>query len=96
MFQRVSTRASRAVVVVFGLLLTAACGAPDREAHGMEDPYEVEGEGGAGGGEAKGCKEGATHHCRIKIGEHAGVVTCVDGFRECIDGAWSECEPYEG
>jgi hypothetical protein len=38
------------------------------------------------------CDEGAVEACRIKLGEHNGVTTCVEGTRTCVDGEWSDCE----
>lgn len=78
----------------FFFLLLLACGDPDREDHDAV-PMEYDA-GGAGGQPSYRCDDGDTKKCRIKIGDHEGVVTCVDGLRTCEDGAWGPCEAYDG
>ena len=75
-------------------VLSIACGDVDRDAHDVA-PLDADASRGAGGEDDVGhrCDEGDTRKCRIKIAEHEGVVTCAEGVRTCVDGAWSECEP---
>jgi len=39
------------------------------------------------------CTEGHTAWCQRIIGRHAGITSCFDGLRTCVDGEWSECQP---
>ena len=84
------------VVCCLSFFLLIACGEPDREAR-EGDPFDYEEAAGGAGGDGTGhqCDEGDTKKCRIKIGDHEGVVTCVDGERTCVDGDWSDCEAIE-
>jgi hypothetical protein len=92
--------AARLAIICFGSLSLVACIAPDREATDDEMFYD-EGVGGDDGtnddndDDKHRCDDGDTKKCRIKIGEHEGVVTCVDGLRTCEDGEWSECEGFD-
>jgi hypothetical protein len=90
MLHRLATTA----LIAFGFSLLVGCSGPARdEAHGL-DGWEdgVGGDDGAGGSGDGSCIDGDVQECRIDLGEHNGVKSCIDGLRTCVDGAWSECE----
>jgi hypothetical protein len=43
--------------------------------------------------EAKPCTDGSKKACVQVYGEHAGIVSCYEGERTCIGGAWGPCVP---
>ena len=51
------------------------------------------GNGGQGGG--VGCSEGATRDCSVTVGEHVGVLTCLEGTQTCEDGEWGPCSDMQ-
>lgn len=89
--------ARSSVVGCLSFVVLLACGDPDREARDGEPLDYEEAAGGAGGEDVVGhqCDDGDAKKCRIKIGDHEGVVTCVDGERSCVDGYWGECEALQ-
>jgi hypothetical protein len=56
------------------------------------DPPEPTGTGGGGGGTTGGpCTDGDMHECHVMIGQHDGVLTCLDGVETCEGGSWGPC-----
>jgi len=52
------------------------------------------GEGGSGGGTGTGnafCTEGTTRDCSITLGQHNGILTCLQGTQACVEGVWGAC-----
>ncbi|WP_437751160.1 vWA domain-containing protein [Sorangium sp. So ce1389] len=89
--------APRALLLV--TLLTASAviaGACSGENSGAPGPQD--GTGGPDGGVSTGagmgdpCVDGEERECHITVGEHEGVLTCLDGIRRCEDGRYGSCE----
>lgn len=40
---------------------------------------------------ARPCIEGAVEACSVKLGEHAGVISCLEGTRRCENGQFGAC-----
>ncbi|MEZ4296392.1 MAG: vWA domain-containing protein [Polyangiaceae bacterium] len=78
--------------------------AQETDTEGLGAPQEPEvtgvgdGGGGATGGEAGPCEEGALRGCKVDHGTHGGVHSCFEGVQVCVDGEWSTCgeAPDEG
>ncbi|AUX23557.1 keratin associated protein 5-1 [Sorangium cellulosum] len=47
--------------------------------------------GGSDGGTGGPCAEGEVVECHLTVGEHAGVLTCLDGIRRCEGGKFGAC-----
>ncbi|WP_437494574.1 vWA domain-containing protein [Sorangium sp. So ce1014] len=85
--------APRALLLVTLLTASAviagACSGDDSGPPGPQD-----GTGGPDGGTGTGdpCVDGEEVECHITVGEHEGVLTCMDGIRRCEDGRYGKCE----
>ncbi|MGK3984107.1 vWA domain-containing protein [Sorangium sp. So ce136] len=89
--------APRALLLVTLLTASAviagACSGENSSAPGPQD-----GTGGPDGGTSTGadagdpCVDGEERECHITVGEHEGVLTCMDGVRRCVDGRYGSCE----
>ncbi|MRG93943.1 vWA domain-containing protein [Polyangium spumosum] len=50
------------------------------------------GTGGTGAGTSVGpCVDGQVRACSVTIGEHNGILTCLDGKQACVEGTWGAC-----
>ncbi|MCC6553232.1 MAG: VWA domain-containing protein, partial [Polyangiaceae bacterium] len=86
--RRGAALAAAAIAVATSL---AACSGGDE---GLDPPSPGGGGSGAsGGGTTTGgpCAEGAQRECHVTIGEHDGVLTCLDGVETCEGGSWTGC-----
>lgn len=90
--------APRAFLLVMLATVTAViAGACSGDDGGLPGPQG--GVGGAAGGpgtssstgNVDACTEGVDLECHITIGEHEGVLTCMDGVRHCENGTWGAC-----
>ncbi|WP_437301373.1 vWA domain-containing protein [Sorangium sp. So ce426] len=70
-------------------LIAAAC-----SENGMGPPGPQDGTSGpdAGPGTGDPCTDGDEVECHITVGEHEGVLTCMDGIRRCEDGHFGACD----
>ncbi|XXY50457.1 vWA domain-containing protein [Sorangium sp. So ce269] len=89
--------APRALLLV--TLLTASAviaGACSGENSGAPGPQSGTGapDGGTSTGTGAGdpCVDGEELECHITVGEHEGVLTCLDGIRRCEEGRYGSCE----
>lgn len=81
-----------AVAVTWGIG-GAACGPSDEPLPPRADRPPVDIDAGDDDASTGGpCLEGATRRCKVVIGQQGDVTTCVEGFRTCRNGVWSECE----
>ncbi|WP_437766963.1 vWA domain-containing protein [Sorangium sp. So ce281] len=46
----------------------------------------------AGPGTGDPCVDGEEVECHVTVGEHEGVLTCLDGIRRCEDGRYGSCD----
>ncbi|WP_437283203.1 vWA domain-containing protein [Sorangium sp. So ce375] len=62
--------------------------------NGMGPPGPQDGTSGpdAGTGTGDPCTDGDEVECHITVGEHEGVLTCMDGIRRCEDGHFGACD----
>ncbi len=96
-FSHFRSRAVSLLAAALPLLTTAACVPPEdtTQSTGAKPPIGGGGAGGYGGDGGQGggaeCPEGATRDCSITLGEHAGVLTCLEGAQTCADGEWGPC-----
>jgi hypothetical protein len=99
---RSSAWAPRALLLVVLATVTAvAAGACSGDDGGLPGPHAGTGGAAPAGGTGPGssssssagdaCVEGEEISCHITIGEHEGVLTCLDGVRRCVDGVWGAC-----
>jgi hypothetical protein len=96
-----SAWAPRALLLVMLATVTAVIsGACSGDDGGLPGPHAGAGgatpAGGTGAGSSSSsagdaCVEGEEIDCHITIGEHEGVLTCLDGVRRCVDGVWGAC-----
>ncbi|WP_437805078.1 vWA domain-containing protein [Sorangium sp. So ce1078] len=85
--------APRALLLV--TLLTASAviaGACSGDDDGLPGPQDGTGGPDAGTGAGDPCVDGQEVECHITVGEHEGVLTCMDGIRRCEEGRYGSCE----
>ncbi|WP_437738568.1 vWA domain-containing protein [Sorangium sp. So ce1335] len=87
--------APRALLLVTLLTASAviagACSGDDSGLQGPQDGTSGP-DAGAGPGPGDPCEDGEEVECHITVGEHEGVLTCLDGVRRCEDGRYGGCE----
>ncbi|AUX43909.1 keratin associated protein 5-1 [Sorangium cellulosum] len=86
--------APRALLLI--TLLTASAviaGACSGNNSDLPGPQEGTVDGPDGGPSTGGpCADGEEVECHVTLGEHEGVLTCLDGIRRCQDGRFGACE----
>jgi hypothetical protein len=71
---------------VVSALGMGACIDEDRASGGIDS-------GSTSSGPPGGCEEGQARECHVKVSEHNGVLTCLDGTQVCgANGVWGECD----
>jgi hypothetical protein len=93
--EMIGPRAARIALVeliVAVMVATAAC-----NDGGGRFPAPSTPDTGEGGGHvvdpqpSTGCTEGHTRPCHVVLGKQGTVVSCYDGYQECVDGDWGDC-----
>ena len=80
-----------ATIALAGSAMMAACSGGDDNP--LDPPVPGTGGGGVGGSTSTGgpCQEGSERECHVTIGEHGGVLTCLDGVQQCEGMLWGPC-----
>lgn len=71
-------------------LIAGACSGNNSGLPGPGDGASTTG-GNSDAGTGGPCTEGEVVECHITVGEHAGVLTCLDGIRRCEGGTFGAC-----
>jgi len=81
-----------ALVVLLGL---AACG-EERTAPAAPPPPSPTDQQAAHVPLSPTCTDGTVESCTVKLGEHDGIVSCYEGTRTCVGGAFGACTDGQG
>ncbi|WP_438030991.1 vWA domain-containing protein [Sorangium sp. So ce233] len=89
--------APRALLLVTLLTASAviagACSGDDSGLQGPQDGTSGPDAGtGPDSGQGDPCVDGEEVECHVTVGDHEGVLTCLDGVRRCEDGRYGSCE----
>ncbi|WP_437683829.1 vWA domain-containing protein [Sorangium sp. So ce131] len=71
-------------------VIAGACSGDDSDLEGPQGGTVDGPDGGPGTGDP--CADGEEVECHVTVGEHEGVLTCLDGIRRCEGGRYGACE----